>query len=348
MLTFGEFLSAALKYGINAGTDSAETDQKLRDRAGFHGVQACKKAWMLAPMWYRLATSGSVTVTGASGPMPANFSHMGVHGQITDSRGEPLTYLEPGEFYALRASEPNTTVTYPEFWTLGDKTALGVSTLQVHPPATTTAALTARGYVRRMPDLIDRPNRVTTTEGAAGNLNGAYTYKVTFVNALGETEGGVVSVSRTVASKKIELSAIPVSSNRSVTSRKIYRTVASGTDWKLVTTLSDNTTTVFSDNVADGSLGASAPTVSTAVTGLEVFPEDAVEGILLEGLTARLSEKQGDLRANKFEERFEGEVKRFWSEFRQGQNVPVALPAFGASSYSNAVGRSWRQRLEGN
>lgn len=347
MLTFGELISAALKYGINAGTDSAETDQKLRDRAGFHGTQSAKKAWSMAPMWYRLATSGSITITTSSGPMSADFSHMGVHGQITDSRGTPLQYLEPGEFYAKRASEPNASGAYPEFYTLGGKTSVGLSTLQVHPPVPTTAALTARGYVRRMPDLIDRPNRVTTTEGAAGNLSGAYLYKVTFVNALGETEPGVVSVSRSVTSKKIELSGIPTSTNRSVTSRKIYRTVGGGSAFKLLTTISNNTETTYSDNVADGSLTTDAPTLATAVTGIEVFPDDFVETVLLEGLTARLSEKQGDLRANKFEERFEGEVKRFWAEFKQGQNVPQSLPPFGASSYSNA-GRSVRDRLMGN
>jgi hypothetical protein len=43
------------------------------------------------------------------------------------------------------------------------------------------------------------------------------------------------------------------------TARKIYRTVAGGTQLKLVTTLSDNVTTTYTDSTPDASLGANAP-----------------------------------------------------------------------------------------
>lgn len=51
-----------------------------------------------------------------------------------------------------------------------------------------------------------------------------------------------------------------------VTSRKVYRTIESGSQLKLHTTLADNTTTALAsyDNTTDGSLGANAPTSDTA------------------------------------------------------------------------------------
>jgi hypothetical protein len=49
------------------------------------------------------------------------------------------------------------------------------------------------------------------------------------------------------------------------TQRRLYRTVASGTDLKLLTTISDNTTLTYTDNIADGSLGASIPATNNAL-----------------------------------------------------------------------------------
>jgi len=43
------------------------------------------------------------------------------------------------------------------------------------------------------------------------------------------------------------------------TARKLYRTTSGGAAYQLVTTISDNTTTSYQDNKADGSLGAGAP-----------------------------------------------------------------------------------------
>ena len=43
------------------------------------------------------------------------------------------------------------------------------------------------------------------------------------------------------------------------TARKLYRTVAGGSQLKLVTTLADNVTTTYTDSTPDASLGANAP-----------------------------------------------------------------------------------------
>jgi len=61
------------------------------------------------------------------------------------------------------------------------------------------------------------------------------------------------------------LSQIPVYGKAGVaTARKIYRTVANGTQLKLLATINDNTTTTFLDTVADGALGANAPVTDTS------------------------------------------------------------------------------------
>jgi hypothetical protein len=137
----------------------------------------------------------------------------------------------------------NTTQTYTD---AVPDTALGAAI-----PVTNTAAVPA-------------PGAATVAAGAAGTPNGAYRCQVTFVNAAGETTGGA-EFTITVASLQINWSAIPLGPT-GTTQRKLYRTSAAGASGteKLVTTIADNTTTTFTDNVADGALGAAIPTTNTA------------------------------------------------------------------------------------
>lgn len=113
------------------------------------------------------------------------------------------------------------------------------------------------------------PSAVTVAlAGAgAGNVdNGAHRYLATFVTADGETEAGTASSAVTVADKtvngRVSVTAIPLGGS-GVTSRKLYRTVAGGSTYLLLATLADNTTTSYTDNIADSSLGAGAPTSNT-------------------------------------------------------------------------------------
>jgi uncharacterized phiE125 gp8 family phage protein len=101
----------------------------------------------------------------------------------------------------------------------------------------------------------------------SGNVdNGSHRYRVTFVTADGETQAGDISAAVTVANKtasgKVLLSSIPIGGS-TVTSRKIYRTAANGAVYYLLATIADNTTTTYTDNIADASLGASAPSANT-------------------------------------------------------------------------------------
>ena len=94
----------------------------------------------------------------------------------------------------------------------------------------------------------------------AGNPNGTYqcyvTFYATFPNGKVMETGPSPVGQVTVVNKKIAWSAIPTASfsagDTPVVYRKLYRTV-SGTAY-LVTTIEDNTTTVYTDNVTDATL----------------------------------------------------------------------------------------------
>ena len=95
---------------------------------------------------------------------------------------------------------------------------------------------------------------------------GAHRYLATFVTADGETQAGELSAAVTIADAavngKVELTGIPTG-GALVTARKIYRTAANGSIALLLATISNNTATTYTDNIADASLGAQAPTTNT-------------------------------------------------------------------------------------
>lgn len=114
------------------------------------------------------------------------------------------------------------------------------------------------------PLSIPKPGSVpTTATGAAGVLTGDYLYKVSFAQISGsalvsESPLSEASAIVTLSAQKGALSAIPTSTADGVTSRKLYRTTAGGAVYFPLATIADNTTTVYTDNVADASLGSTA------------------------------------------------------------------------------------------
>jgi len=131
-----------------------------------------------------------------------------------------------------------------------------------------TLILTNADTNYRLSDLIrdgavKPPAPVGALAGAgAGNVeNGDHGYVVTWVTAQGESLPGaavVVTVVNKAADGKVALSGIAIGPPGTA-SRKVYRTVAAGAVYKLLTTLADNATTVYVDNTADANLGAVAP-----------------------------------------------------------------------------------------
>lgn len=98
---------------------------------------------------------------------------------------------------------------------------------------------------------------------AAGNLTGLYEYAVTFQTAMGETELGAISNGVNPVGQKVDLTAIPVG-GAGTTGRRIYRQKNGSGVFNLVTTIADNVTVIFTDNVADGGVGGQPPALSTA------------------------------------------------------------------------------------
>ena len=96
-----------------------------------------------------------------------------------------------------------------------------------------------------------------------GNLdaNSTYFYAVTYDGDTSNSGAVSNTVTTDGTNLRIELSQIPLGPV-GTTDRKIYRTEGNGSALKLLTTLADNTTTTFSDNVADGSLTTAYPAVT--------------------------------------------------------------------------------------
>lgn len=124
---------------------------------------------------------------------------------------------------------------------------------------------------------IAAPAAPGVAAGAVGILNGTYRYKVTNCTGYrdsdgtlrigGETAGGATA-SIAVASKQVDLTL--AAGPAGTVARRIYRTAAGGADGtqKLVTTINDNTTLAWSDNIADAALGAAVPVANTTGSSL--------------------------------------------------------------------------------
>jgi hypothetical protein len=124
------------------------------------------------------------------------------------------------------------------------------------PRAAAQAALT-RAAIAPLAPPTTAP---AVAQGAAGNVNvGAHLWAVTFTKAGSESElGPSVSFSITGSAAHGSLTSVPTGPT-GTTGRNIYRTVVSGTtDFRLVGSIADNTTTTFDDNVADATLNANA------------------------------------------------------------------------------------------
>tara|TARA_R110002020_G_scaffold28797_6_gene91400 strand:- start:847 stop:2640 length:1794 start_codon:yes stop_codon:yes gene_type:complete len=98
--------------------------------------------------------------------------------------------------------------------------------------------------------------------GVSGLPDGEYYYALTYVVSGVELITGTVSNTLTVVTNQINLS-LPVGPT-DTDERKVYRTEDGGSTLKLVTTIADNTTTTYTDNTADGSLGATMGAVNSA------------------------------------------------------------------------------------
>lgn len=108
----------------------------------------------------------------------------------------------------------------------------------------------------------------TATVGASGNVDpGTHRYVVTYVTTYGK-ESNRSDPSNTVqtTSSQVSLTNIPVSPEAQVVSRKIYRDDGGDALYRLVATISDNTTTTYTDNSSNADLGSTpAPEPASSI-----------------------------------------------------------------------------------
>lgn len=124
----------------------------------------------------------------------------------------------------------------------------------------------------------DPSSAPTVATSAGGSLNGGdYKWLVTFVCDWGETATGVASSAVTANSgDQGDLTSIPIASEDVVTDRKIYRTYVGGDTFYYVDNIGDNTSTTYTDTIADGSLGSTAPTENKTEAHDGSLPESVV------------------------------------------------------------------------
>ena len=112
----------------------------------------------------------------------------------------------------------------------------------------------------------------TLGQSAGGSLTalGFYVYAATYLTAAGETTANVGQIQLTGGNQTVNITSLSTSSDDRVTGRRLYRAYVGGGDgqWRFVATINDNTTTTYTDSVADASLTVTPlPVTNTSGSG---------------------------------------------------------------------------------
>lgn len=173
------------------------------------------------------------------------------------------------------------------------------------------------------------PAAPTVGLSAGTGITGDYRYKVTLVDTDGETLGGTASALVQPSNQVVALSNIPIGLE-GTTARKIYRTAAGGSTYKLVATISDNTTTTYNDSLADGSLGANEP-ANVHYTQIDEQPASDADYIYIATDGAQDIHTLTDWDATKKQPLFVTQWLRTWKDTADTQQLKFLLKS-GISS----------------
>lgn len=177
-------------------------------------------------------------------------------------------------------------------------TLVHVTGLEVGSVAAFTVAAGARKEVTKIktistaePSILPDALVAALAGLGAGNVDdGLHNYRVVHVRPLGDTQGGTITPLTVVdktADGQVALSGI-AAGPAGTTARKVYRTkVGDPLAYFLLTTIADNVTTVFADNVADAGLGAALVEPAVTFDALSAAPD--APGGCLSGITYKLA-----------------------------------------------------------
>jgi trimeric autotransporter adhesin len=130
------------------------------------------------------------------------------------------------------------------------------------------------------------PSITGFTLSAGSSLSvGTYYYRVVYVTSIGETNtSGNLTVITTTGNTTVNLSGIPISTDPRVTARKLYRTpVNSSVDnQRFLATISNNTTTTYTDTIPDASLGAVSLQAYKVNTTSRYVTVNGTQGMILD------------------------------------------------------------------
>lgn len=124
-----------------------------------------------------------------------------------------------------------------------------------------TFGMDIRGSINYVGSMKPVNTMSAALAGVAGNIdNGTHRYRVSYYTDLGETQLSTLTTNITITDKtsngQINLTNIPVSTDTKVTGRRIYRTLANTTaSYYLLVDIPNNTSTTYTDNIADSDLG---------------------------------------------------------------------------------------------
>jgi len=167
--------------------------------------------------------------------------------------------------YRLLASFPNGTYGYTTRFT---DTLANTAIAGNHVPNQTNTAQVA-GLVNL--SSIPKGNASVTGRRIYRSEGGAYGYVGTLADNTTTawtdsvaTLGAAPPAASTAYAQQLPVTNVPVGGPL-VTGRRLYRSAANATALQLAASLTDNTTTAWTDTLADASLGAAPPAVATAV-----------------------------------------------------------------------------------
>lgn len=290
-----------------------ETAEEIRDADSWYWKQDTAEATVAV---------GDLTFEG-----PANFIDIGENGGLyIAGQQHRLEEVPPHDLF--RMQEMSSGNGRPEFYCVSF--AGGSEGPLINFNVACDQAYTFTLYYDTAPNLLmDAPTACVAAEGAAGNPNGTYTYRISFVNSDGtNSDQGAVSNSITVALKKISLSSIPVGGPSHVIARSIYRTIDSGAEYKLVATINDNTTTTYTDNIADGSLGDGI----VETQSLEI-PRAFHRSVVAKGVKAKVAKDLERPDAPQYEAEYRAELARMKARRVPGSESLQRLGDFGLPTY---------------